>query len=215
MMLSVMACQKEKSIITPDAPSTPSPAFTAGTGSYFVYNIFEIDSNGQETPFGIPDTIFVVGDTLLNGHRFVHLKDQWFNIGQISTFLRDSSGYIVDTSGMVQWANRNLTDTVTFRSSEFSVAFHTFGYTNRTFVLPSGSVNGNTIAANSQAAFELQMHSYLTNGERMSVCDSGLVQKKLFVYGIGTVSSQLAWVGAHYGSCKYYERRLIYYSILP
>lgn len=211
-MLASLACQKEKNPISPEGPNSTTSAFTARNGSYFVYDIFEIDSNGGATPFGVPDTIFVVGDTILNGHRFVHLKDQLFNVGSVSAFLRDSSGYIVDTFGVVHWAPRNLPVAVPFRSSQL-FAWHSFGFTNHSFPLPTGSINGSVVPASSQAAFELQNHYYFTNGNHFSVCDSVFVSKQLFVSGLGMVSSQLVWTGAHFSSCKYYERRLSYYSI--
>ena len=213
MMLSVMACQKEKSIVTPDGTHVTSSAFTAGIGSYFVYNIFEIDSNGQETPYGIPDTIFVVGDTLLNGHRFLHLRDQWFNLGQISTFLRDSSEFIVDRWGIIRWASANLADTIRIDQGNSILKWFGIGRVNQSFVLPAGTLNGQPVASKTLAAFELQMHHYYTNGNRISLCDSTFVQKELFVAGIGMVRNQLIWVSSHYADCKYYERRLVHFVI--
>jgi len=214
VMLGSIACQKEKKCQSPQGPNAPAlSAFVADSGSYFVYNIYEIDSNGQETLYGIPDTIFVVGDTVLNGKNFIHLRDQWFNIGEISLFFRDSSGYMVDNAGTVHWAAHSMTDTITFRPSNSLLIWHSLGFNNRSFQLPNGYINGNSVPAANRVAYELQNHHYFTNGMRLSRCDSGWIQQQLYVPSVGMVSSQLIWSGFHYSDCRYYERRLVYYSI--
>ncbi|MFN3528633.1 MAG: hypothetical protein ACK417_01760 [Bacteroidia bacterium] len=216
LVLSNIACRKENQELQPENPNSPAtPVLISEKGSYFVYHIFEIDSSGNETPYGRPDTIFVEGDSLINGNRYVHLKDQWFNIGLKSIFFRDSSGYIVDEAGLIHWANRNLPDTVRFAPSNILMEWYYFGRANRSFQLPSGRLNGDVVPARTESAFELEMHYYYTNGTRMSVCDSGHIQKRTFVSGVGLASSQLAWISLMYSDCKYYERRLVYYAINP
>lgn len=182
-------------------------------GSYYVYDIFKVDSNGIATPFGRPDTIRIVGDSVINGNTYVHLADTWFNIGAWNWFFRDSSGHVVDHNGLVYWANRNMPDTITFQAPNSLVVTHAIGRANQTFALPAGRINGILFPARPMPAYEMQLHDYFTNGMHMSICDSGLYLRRLFVPGIGLAIDQLAWANEHYAFCNYYERRLTYYEL--
>lgn len=182
-------------------------------GSYYVYDIFKVDSNGLATPYGRPDTIRIVGDSVINGNTYVHLIDTWFNLGTWHLFFRDSSGHVVDAYGKIHWASRNFPDTTVYQDSNSLVVTYAFGRGNQTFQMPAGKINGILLPTSPMPAYELQLHNYFIDGQKMSVCDSGHYARRLFVPGIGLAIDQLAWVNEHYAYCNYYERRLTYYEL--
>lgn len=213
LFFGIVSCQKSTPVISNGPGSPPAPLLRTGLGSHYVYQIFEVDSNGQATPFGRPDTLTIAGDSVINGNTYVHLRDSWFNIGTRHLFFRDSSGYVVDQRGLVYWANRNMPDTITFQEPNSLVITYAFGRTNQTFALPAGKINGILFPARPMPAYEVQLHDYFTNGMHMSVCDSGLYLRRLFVPGIGLGIDQLTWSHSHYSHCSYLERRLVYYEL--
>lgn len=213
LLFSIVSCRKE----TNQAPYNPiaptAPILRTGTGSYYIYDIFKVDSNGLSTPYGRPDTIRIVGDSVINGNTYVHLYDTWFNIGTRHLFFRDSSGHVVDAQGVIHWANRNLPDTTVYQDYNSLVITYAFGRGNQPFQLPAGKVNGTLFPMRPTPAYELLLNSYFVNGQKMSVCDSGYYARRLFVPGIGLAIDQLTWFNEHYAYCNYYERRLTYYEL--
>ena len=84
-------------------------------GNYWVYERFEIDTNGTATPMGVVDTCRIEKDTIINGKQyFKYVRPSFPGLDQ-NTYLRDSLHYIVDQTG------RKV-----FSSEDFNKVFRTF-----------------------------------------------------------------------------------------
>jgi hypothetical protein len=84
-------------------------------GNYWVYERYEIDTNGTATPLGIIDTCRIEKDTIINGKRyFKYVRPQFSGVNQIS-YLRDSLHYIVNQTGRKVFSSENFNQV--FRTS--------------------------------------------------------------------------------------------------
>jgi len=70
-------------------------------GSYWVYHWTNIDSLGNETPNGTVDSVFITGDSIVNGHTYVVYEGTYLGSSHYSWLERDSSGYIVAPNGQI------------------------------------------------------------------------------------------------------------------
>ena len=87
-------------------------------GSYWVYDDIIIDSLGNETSINHRDSIWVAFDSVINNETYAAIKGVYSPLNMptspdsIIMLLRDSSGYLVDYTGEIQFAAPNLTDTI-------------------------------------------------------------------------------------------------------
>ena len=91
------------------------PDFTnLKVGNYWIYERYNLDSNGVYTTLGIFDSTYVEKDTLINGQTYFKYMDDWYGspAGHDATFLRDSLHYLVNSSGRIQFSSENFTDTL-------------------------------------------------------------------------------------------------------
>ncbi len=81
------------------------------TGSYWIYQNFDLDTNGAYTSTGVIDSDYVAGDTLVNGITY----GKWYRnnavLGASTYIVRDSLHYIVDITGARIFSSQNFTDT--------------------------------------------------------------------------------------------------------
>lgn len=105
----VFSCKKENTEIDPPNEETYMPL---EVGNYWVYKHFEIDESGNETEKDIVDSVFITEDSIINGY-FYYVFEGISDLGHCEMdgkILRDSSGYLVDTSGTILFAESNFTD---------------------------------------------------------------------------------------------------------
>ena len=79
-------------------------------GHYWVYERFNIDTNGQATALGIFDSCYIEKDTTINGilyHKYV--KPHLFSSHMIVSFIRDSLHYIVNHEGGIIFSSEDFT----------------------------------------------------------------------------------------------------------
>jgi hypothetical protein len=109
-----LACQKEE---LPDAPPTPPEPETnyypLTTGSYWVYQMYQVAANGSENELNSTDSVIIIGDTTINENIFAVFEktsSSWNSSHQY--YVRDSSGYMIDVHGNAFFTSKNFTDTL-------------------------------------------------------------------------------------------------------
>lgn len=93
-----IACSKdEQGHKTPvDNSIDASVYFPMNTGSYWVYDVFSIDTSGAETLIGV-DTVEVIGDTLYRNKTFKQISSRFPHYAP--DWLADSNGVLIDSLG--------------------------------------------------------------------------------------------------------------------
>jgi hypothetical protein len=207
------SCRKdEKPLIEPIPEPIPISYIVNTPGSYNIYECFEIDSLGQETSLGITDCTYVVGDTTINGFEYVHIAGTYFG-NPSDWFYRDSSHFIINQLGKIQWTQNNIQDTLDVTYYYPNMVVYSILDQEATFDYPIGTWEGNTTDGGLGIAFDLQHHYYWTDGTPYTACDSAWIKHKKFADGIGEVMSQTAFISLLQAYCEYHERRLTYYYI--
>jgi hypothetical protein len=169
-------------------------------GSYWIYETFTIDSNNVEASTGIIDTITVIGDTLLNGYMYAIYKGTHYGTPSL-TYKRDSSGYIVYSSGNIEYSYTNFTDTL---YSGFNLMHDYYS------IMKNSSVSvpaGNFTTVNLSTIFTMP------NGDDINSCgDVSYEMPKHFAEGVGLVMSSCPYT-YEISICRDRQRRLIEYHI--
>jgi hypothetical protein len=114
IIISLVACRKDDPITDPIQPLSPkaysekvTDYYPLTVGSYWVYHIYQIDTNMIEK-FISTDTVSIVKDTVINNRTF-YLKKSRYNYGQL---ISDSSNYIINQNGVKLFSHTNFTDTI-------------------------------------------------------------------------------------------------------
>ncbi len=107
------ACRKSE-----DGPN-PVPAtknyFPLAVGNYWVYENYQIYPDGNRVKKDEVDSLFISEITELNGKSYFHLKGTRYPVNNtISTiyYLRDSSDYLVNHIGVIEFSPDNFSDTL-------------------------------------------------------------------------------------------------------
>jgi hypothetical protein len=100
-VLSILCVSCNKNNSNPLTPSesnaTVADYFPLSVGNYWIYEFYSADSTLNFTDQNTIDSIYIEKDTLLNGQTYKVLKGSLF---QSTTFVRDSSDYIVTADGV-------------------------------------------------------------------------------------------------------------------
>jgi flagellar hook protein FlgE len=111
LALLALACKKESN--EPDPVATAADYYMLKTGNYWIYEGYQIDSTGVAVSTGEFDSAYIEKDSVINGYTYYKLVEQPFGLGiPVAVFLRDSSGYLVDTAGIRHASETNFTDTL-------------------------------------------------------------------------------------------------------
>lgn len=107
--MSVMtSCQKED-----PTPSIESKNYMPlEVGNYWIYNHYQIDSEGNQTKLSTSDSVFISRDTSILGKQYFIIdiaNNQSFK-KKTYKILRDSMGYIVNEKGVIEFAQNNFID---------------------------------------------------------------------------------------------------------
>jgi hypothetical protein len=182
-----------------------SDYYPLAVGNYWVYQWYDIDSNGIATPSltGISvDTFSVIDDTLINGisfYVFEMKQHKFFN--SYNQYLRDSSNHLIDNFGTKFFSAINFSDTFSFSHNSQT------GITEiRKMISDTFNVNtpiGNYKGLSCRTAHH---HNNPVNG-----CNGNIQNfDRIFSYGIGMVVDNIYFAS----TCKYrFERRLIAYHL--
>lgn len=111
-ILLLSSCNKDK---TTDPQLLPNPDFMAlNVGNYWIFEGYEQDSSGAYVPTGDMDSAYISKDTLIRGETYYKRHEKTIILAntQQVTYLRDSSGYLVDYLGNILMSETNFTDTL-------------------------------------------------------------------------------------------------------
>lgn len=199
LVLVTFSCKKEQPNI-PDTVTTYPNYTQLKVGNYWVYERFEVDTIGNETPLGIIDTCRIEKDTIINGKTYYkYVRAPYFSL-PTTTFVRDSLHYLVDNTGRI-----------IFSSQVFDEIFRVYldtlgGYElhewmtdkNKNVLTPNDNFTTNTF----------QMIYYYAQ----ALQEFGNPRQLNFRYAenIGIVSETIPWI---FTNPNYLERRLVDYHI--
>ncbi len=95
--LLLAACKKDKTDYVTDTYAY----YPMEAGNYWVYEWYEIDTNGNEVRSTYPnDSTIVVGDTLISGKSFYQVESNLFGSSvRTITCMRDSAMWMIDETG--------------------------------------------------------------------------------------------------------------------
>jgi hypothetical protein len=82
------------------------------TGNYWVYRLSNVDTLGVETITDSYDSVYVSGDTTINGNVFTKKYHTWSPYSYTPDCLRDSSNYLVSPNGRKMFSPVNFSDTL-------------------------------------------------------------------------------------------------------
>jgi hypothetical protein len=96
------------------------------TGNYWIYRISYIDTLGVELLTNTYDSIYISGDTTINGN--VYAKKNHTVMTSPAEYLRDSSNYLVNSLGTKMFSPVNFSDTLTKGYAIMSYSDTLFSY---------------------------------------------------------------------------------------
>ena len=107
ILLSFSSCKMD------DEPSIEAqPVYLPMTvGNYWIYQHFIVDSLGNETPYNVYDSVYIVKDSLINNNRYYEF-DNSISFSTFKGLYRDSLGYLVKSTGEILFSATNFTDTI-------------------------------------------------------------------------------------------------------
>ena len=212
--LIAISCKK-KSIQPPNNDSQPLNYTTPSTvGSYWVYRNYEVDSMGNVTMSNVTDTMFVTGDSIVNGYTYTVYEGALIP-NTSHRLLRDSSGYVVDDKGYIYFSNNSLGSIFdTWNEPIYPGPNGTINLKTNIYIEPlSESV---TVPAGNFMAYVRKDVSFDEAGGAVNVCgDLEFIRKTHYVEGVGVVREEFAFFTEMTQLCKYRYRELIDYYIAP
>lgn len=182
-------------------PTSTSPSFklVSGVGSYWLYDWYSVDTIGNEK-FLRTDSIYIAGDTTINGDIYIVKKGHGFNNNKVN-YLRDSIGFVVNEEGDILWNKKSTGVIRTLNQGEFSLEWSITSLSSAIEV-PAGKFRA--IVRTTKACYN--------NGQPLTPCDTCQEEHAYFSEGIGVVFERTAYLGNF--DCSYLEGRLRKYQIL-
>lgn len=205
-LLFLSSCKKENSEINhPEENPSPAYQFPSKVGSYWVYNWYAVDSTGIETQLSYVDSVFILGDTLINGHSYSIYKGNNVGGNYNTYFQRDSSGYIVNEHGHVSFTYVDFTTLFTSGSEQGFWDYYGHSLEGKVSL---------TIPLGTYQAFVSEYYIYSPNGTAINNCgDIDHSYKTYYSSGIGQIQHETAYYTEFQNECKYRVRRLVDYYI--
>jgi hypothetical protein len=171
------SCKKEKEPV-PIITYASSNYTQLKTGNYWVYQVYDIDTLGNETPTADQDSCYIEKDTLINGKIYYEMHRPGAAVIDPITYLRDSLTYIVNEHGKILFSSTNFnsvfltnymvnppSDTIckiTEKMTDINLTvstpagnFTTLNYQTTTQIWPSWVMYYSTIAQNTRYAKDI------------------------------------------------------------
>lgn len=195
--VAFFSCKKREEDCTCPAPVTPvstsaNSYLQLGIGNYWIYDQYTIDTNSVEMLTG-QDSAYVWGDTVINGNTYYKFYDLY-----MTHILRDSAGFIIDTSSYKYFTNSIFNIPVTF------YYWNNLGYSQAMTLSSPVAV---TVPAGAYFAYDWQTTVHLTDPNYP--WNPIRYGHSYFAYGVGKVKESYLFLN----SPNSYERRLIRYHI--
>jgi hypothetical protein len=204
LSLTMLSCKKDK--LVPEMPPVNSYTHVSTVGSYWVYDWYDVDSTGNETPWVTSwrDTIRIVGDTTINGEVFQHYKGKQWN-SPVEYYHRDSSGYVINPNGSIAYSYMGVPKALASSSDGF-VNLATFIGEKQTINTAFGTKEANTV----------YMESSMVDGTPITSCgDLSFRFYTYYVSGLGKTGTETAYFGQLQGACAIKRSKLSAYYIAP
>ena len=123
LVFNLSSCKKDTAKepeMEPELPVSPTtfPNYSnLRVGNYWIYQRFEIDGSGNETPLALIDSCFIEKDTIINGNKYYKYVSPNFGMGaspytiaaNVSEFYRDSLSYLITNYGRVEFSSADFT----------------------------------------------------------------------------------------------------------
>lgn len=204
LSLFILSCKKDK--LEPAPQAVNSYTHVSTTGSYWVYDWYDVDSTGNETLWNTTwkDTIRIVGDTTINGKVFQHYKGkEWNSLREYWT--RDSSGYVVGINGKIAYS---------YISTPMLLSTNNDGYMNH-----NGGI-GEKQTINTAFGSKLASTTYhevsMVDGTPVNNCgDLSVRFYTYYVSGLGCVGTETAYISQFQSLCAIKRSKLSAYYIAP
>ena len=141
ILITIVSCKDDDDIqICIDCPENVSNFTQLAIGNYWIYENVTVDTNGVDGISYSNDSIYIAGDTLINGQTYFIQKKGLF-MGSGFALLRDSSDFLVNKKGDILFST-SIFDSV-LRTIEGPNNFFSIEYqmANKNFVVdvPAGS----------------------------------------------------------------------------
>lgn len=201
----------EQGITEPTYPSNSlSILINAKPGSWWKYDWFKVDSLNNETLLPNDfDSIFVVGDTSINGETYCHLwRNSSMDYWDGELFYRDSAGTILDNNGNVTYSINRFNDTLISTYTD-SIQTPTYYYEILMPKVPFLT----TPAGNFINLYRKGLHFYYSNGQDFTPCSNSFIQSSYFSSSKGLIAREFAFSSALQNNCSYFSVKLSDYHI--
>lgn len=199
--LLVLSCQKET---TPINFSTT--LFPTSVGSYWVYECNHRDANGNITSMNVSDTVEIIGDTLIGGKTYITFEGTTYGYGPYRWYHRDSSGYVIDNFGKIQYSLVNFSDTL-----------HTYveaGIYKLDWMMKSNNGNPTIVPAGTFTTIDYQGHCRKVSGMPFTGCGNDeYIIHNYYSPSIGLIKANTIFYSQLESSCNDMERVLSSYHI--
>ena len=204
-----IACKKEKiETITCNQSETQevqgtSYVFPTTIGSYWVYEWYQIDSLGIETVMTTIDSVFITGDTLINNKLFTVYSESFLGNPSLR-FKRDSSGYIIDQYGEIEYSYVDFNTIFdSWTNPEYTSSFNMVDMTTTPI----------TVLAGVFKTIERRQSISKLDGSIISACAGNEVIHPInYASGVGKIRFVSSYISS-IQYCTYLEQRLINYYI--
>jgi hypothetical protein len=205
------ACKKDKielaiAPITEETEIHQEAAYVFPTtiGSYWIYGWYETDNLGNKTLLPTVDTISIIGDTLLNNSLYTIYNESFLG-NDLIKYKRDSSGYIIDNFGKIEYSYVDFTTTIPNFSAD-----PTYTSFSKMKNIPSIPIS---VPAGVFKTIERQKHIRRTDGSPISTCaGSQVIFPTNYVTGIGKIRTVLAYSNS-IQDCEHMVQYLIEFHI--
>jgi hypothetical protein len=189
-----------------DGPTLITPAteyLPLTVGNYWIYQWYKIDESGNETQHGnYLDSIYISGDTVINGFTYSIIKGKEFN-APIERFYRDSSGYLVSATNNIPLFSTISTteqlgiDTIFTETGPLVMLAYSMQNPTPSITVPAGTFSNCLTTLTSLTSFEEDYEYGVRNYPYQ------------YAEGVGRVQHKISF----YSSGEYYESRLVRYHV--
>lgn len=204
-ILLLFSCKKENLdplVVEPQVEfNTPKTI-----GSYWVYEWYRIEKNGDESLLPYKDSIYIVGDTFINNLSYTVYYGTSMGSNPTIYMERDSSGYIVDNRGYILYSYINFNDTLRKAPMDSLFGWSKKMVNSLPVTVPVGTFN----------SIEARRTYYRFSGEPLTTCGNPTaIYSSWYVDGVGKVIEQTGYISEMLNCGAILESRLVHYYIAP
>lgn len=194
---------------TPTVTPTTTPTYLNfsqfNIGTYWVYQRFNIDGNGNATPTSAFDSCYVEKDTVINNKTYLKIiRPTIFSFNKEVLFEKDSLHYVVNQKGNILFSSQDF-------SSVLETSYNITGVNDTVYKMVKQMADKNAIVLTPSGTFTTSnaKESYLFYPNWPS-SGNPRIRNKRYAENIGIVIETLSFIRT---DPSYVERRLVRYHI--